>query len=985
MASPRRLRRLATVIEIALELPADRRADYVRALRHQEEELAELVAAALAEVESTPPGAPQPAAVTASSDLDLAPTSVETPADTARQEQHDLGAGSRIGPYELLEHLGTGGMGSVYLARRADQEYERTVAIKLIRRGFENESTHRRFLAERQILAAFDHPGIARMYEGGTTEAGHPYLVMEYVEGQRIDAYCDQEHLSVRQRLEIFLKVCEAVEYAHRHLVIHRDLKPSNVLVTRQGAVKLVDFGVAKPLSPDRLSLTADETGTGLSPMTPHYASPEQVRGEPISTRSDVYSLGALLYKLLTGELPIDLSKTGFLEWARTLETAEIVPPSRALDAKARQAEAQLKRAEIAAAPGPAVSGGRLGKLRRQLEGDIDTLVLCALHRDLERRYPSVEALARDVRAHLEGRPVAARSDSVLYKFGKFASRHRIALSLATLALSAVLGLSLLAHQQARSAEQERELARAAQADAEASASVERQVAKFLVDVFETADPDTALARGTLARELLQNQVERLSQREQLDPRVRARLLESVGKAFERLGLYEQSGALLGESLALHRTSEGGELDTARGLVALGSTQLGLGDAPRAEGSIRRALEILETEDFRDRPAERAERAELLAAAHYDLARTHDRQGEHRAALPHFRRAASAVELSPHAPLFDPVLKARMLNGLGSAYRHAQRPDLALEILREADARVLRDLRPLHPLRAHIQINLGQVLSSIGDSEGAHRSFDRALEVHEQAASLDTEELGLLYSSRGAAHLQRGEFEPAERSYRRAEEIFREGGPAYSALLGNVQTGQGVLELHRGRREEAVGRFEEALGSLGQAESPDLTFMASLHNNLGVIHKQGERYSQALGHYDRAIALQSEALGNEHPNVLSTRSNVGHLELQRGDLQAAEEIFVEVLAAFGAYDPEPLLAGDAHQGYGELLVRRGRPEEAVAAFRRSLEVRDAHLSNEHPELQETLRLFADALRSLDRAEEAAALESRLKPAARPSA
>jgi len=298
--------------------------------------------------------------------------------------------GRTVGPYRLVRLLGLGGMGAVYLAERVDGEFERRVAIKLMRAGPVADEAVRRFRRERQIMARLDHPRIARLLDGGVADTG-PYLVMEYVEGQPIDGYCGEAGLSLDQCLTLFLAVCDAVDHAHRNLILHRDLKPSNILVTGSGDVRLLDFGIARLL--DAGAADDPATGTAGAPLTVQYASPEQLRGEPLSTASDVYSLGCVLYRLLTGRLPHQLEGLSASAIERRVSDETPVRP---------------------------------GSLRRELRGDLDTILLKALHRDPSRRYQSVAGLADDLRRHLDRRPVSARPDTLTYRASRFVRRHRI-------------------------------------------------------------------------------------------------------------------------------------------------------------------------------------------------------------------------------------------------------------------------------------------------------------------------------------------------------------------------------------------------------------------------------------------------------------------------------------------------------------------------------------------------------------------------------
>src|SRR6185295_8810598 len=339
--------------------------------------------------------------------------------------------GRRVGPYELYQQIGSGGMGSVFLARRTDREYESRVAVKLIRPGLLSEEALRRFRAERQALANLNHAGIAMLLDGGTTEDGLPYLVMEYIEGEPLDVFAETRDLTIDERLRLFRSVCDAVEHAHRHMVIHRDLKPANILVTPAGAVKLLDFGIAKLLPGAEWVETAGLTRAAERVMTPDFASPEQILGAPVSAASDVYSLGVLLYRLLTGRPPYRFPTDRASEIERVICEEEPQKPS-------------------AVAP---------EKLRRRLSGDLDDIVLQALRKEPERRYGSVERLSADIRRHLEGLPIRARPGTLGYRTAKFLRRNRIGVAAAGfVGLALVAGLATTAWE-ARIARNERALA----------------------------------------------------------------------------------------------------------------------------------------------------------------------------------------------------------------------------------------------------------------------------------------------------------------------------------------------------------------------------------------------------------------------------------------------------------------------------------------------------------------------------------------------
>jgi serine/threonine protein kinase len=331
--------------------------------------------------------------------------------------------GRQLSGYKLIKEIGSGGMGSVYLAERYDGTFQKRVAIKLIRPGLNGSEILDRFRREREILASLDHPNIARLIDGGTTEDGLPYFVMEFVDGQPIHRWCDERKLNVSERLKLFRSVCAAVQYAHQRLVVHRDLKPSNILVTADGTVKLLDFGIAKVLAPAQMR-DAAPTVSRLMAMTPEYASPEQLKADGITTLSDVYSLGVVLYEVLTGHRPYRLIHAAMHEIARVISEEEPTRPSLVVGTTEQEPEGEAGMQPITPETVSAVREGNLGRLRKRLEGDLDSILLTALRKEPARRYSSVEAFGEDLRRHLDNRPVSAREDSLLYRASRFVRRH---------------------------------------------------------------------------------------------------------------------------------------------------------------------------------------------------------------------------------------------------------------------------------------------------------------------------------------------------------------------------------------------------------------------------------------------------------------------------------------------------------------------------------------------------------------------------------
>jgi len=477
----------------------------------------------------------------------------------------ELAPQSRIGGWRLLGPVGRGGMGEVFLVERADGAYEQRAALKLLKRGLDSDELYQRFLRERQILARLVHPGIARLLDGGVASDGRPFFVLEYVEGRPIAEHADAADLGVEERLRLFLEVCAAVEAAHRSLVVHRDLKPSNILVSAGGEVKLLDFGIAKLLEdePDTVA-----TRTGLRLMTPAYAAPEQILGGDVTTATDVFALGAVLYELTAGRRPFERSGRTPTDLAREVERERVERPSEAAERRARAATDPETRWEFE-------------RRAARIAGDLDAILLQALESDPRRRYPTVEAFAADLRRHLDGRPVRARASTFSYRAGKFVRRHRYALGVAALvALSLIAGLAVAVWQAGRAAR--------------AAARAER-VRAFLVSVFEVSDPAIAHGEEVTARRLLDEGARRVEVELDAEPELAAEMLDLLAGLYRKLGALEPARALATRALALAERSAGADSElAARCRWTLGWCRLNAGELEAARAQLGAAIARLD-------------------------------------------------------------------------------------------------------------------------------------------------------------------------------------------------------------------------------------------------------------------------------------------------------------------------------------------------------------------------------------------------------
>jgi eukaryotic-like serine/threonine-protein kinase len=482
---PERWRRVEELYHSAMEQDEAQRAAFLESSCAGDEALRVEVESLLAYAKQTRRIIDKPA-------LEVVAAAMAKDLRTQGGNKPDKMIGARIAQYRIVEKLGEGGMGDVYRAVRADDAYDKHVALKLIRSGRDSSFFINRFRNERQILASLDHPNIARLYDGGTTNDGVPYFVMELIEGKPIVAYCDHHLLSTTERLRLFLQVCSAVQYAHQRLIVHRDIKPDNILVTAEGVTRLMDFGIAKILEADADPQAHDLTSTGLRAFTPGYASPEQIKGEPITTASDVYSLGVVLYELLTGRSPYRTTSRTPHEMARAICETDPEKPSTAVTRLERSASSNSS--ETTRTDTSALREGSPDKLKKRLRGDLDNILLIALRKEPERRYASVEKLKEDIQRHLDNLPVLARNDTFSYRTSKFIARHKAGVATAVMvAILMVVGVAAVVRE-ARIAGIER-------ARAEARFNQVRKLADSLM--FGIHDSIKDLPGSTAAREVV--------------------------------------------------------------------------------------------------------------------------------------------------------------------------------------------------------------------------------------------------------------------------------------------------------------------------------------------------------------------------------------------------------------------------------------------------------------------------------------------------
>ncbi|HXS92300.1 MAG TPA: serine/threonine-protein kinase [Steroidobacteraceae bacterium] len=716
--------------------------------------------------------------------------------------------GRRLGPYRIVGEAGRGGMSEVFKAVRDDQQYEKQVAIKLLKPGLDTDSLLRRFKAERQILAQLSHPNIAHLLDGGATEDGAPYLVMEYIEGKPIDLYCDDRELGVNERLDLFRSLCSAVHYVHQHLMVHGDLKCGNVLVTDQGVVKLLDFGIAKLLGPAPGTKREEPRATTFLALTPEYASPEQVRGEPISTASDVYSLGVLLYRLLSGDLPH--KATGSTTWALAQQICEQDP-------------AQPSVTAVEATTGYA-------RFATTLRGDLDNIVLKALKKAPEERYPSAEQLSEDLRRYLRGFPVAARPDTTGYRVRKFAQRHKSAAVAAGLFVAALIAGIITTSWQAHRADVERLRAERHLNDVRELTSV------YLADVYDAV---AYLPGGTKARKLLvENSIKYLAGLEH-EAQDSPQLQRDLAVAYDRLGdvqgdyiganLGDTQGALesyrhalrLRRRLVEHDPTLQARRELLRSCVKLSELLMGQSAVVEAVPLAREGAELADTLLQDKAPTERDKRYAAAAYMNYGWAQGLS-TGE---AEPGMRLMEKARQIHEQLAAANPkdvdaqrnlvVVAGRMgdvySEGLNDSAKALPYYEQALKLI-EPIAAANHDDAELQRARAFVLASIADLQNDLQRPQEGLANYQRALDIIEPLRAADTEDqmtpqaTAFILNGRGSSQLLLGDAAAALHDFSRAETILRNGPQPQPTDIAEIRTLPGVTYANLARATAAMAQ-----------------------------------------------------------------------------------------------------------------------------------------------------------------------------------
>jgi len=874
-------------------------------------------------------------------------------------------SGTRIGVYRLQRLVGQGGMGSVYLAERDTGDFVQRVALKLVRADFASEAARARFERERNLLARLVHPNIAQLHDGGLADDDTPFFTLEYVEGEPISVWCDARKADVRQRIALVLQVCAAVAFAHRNLIVHRDLKPSNILVTADGEAKLLDFGIAKLVDPDSAQ---GETATQARLMTPEYAAPEQVLGEPITTATDVYAIGVLLYQLLSGRLPYARADSGAVSFQKAVVEDVPEPVHRAISRPVRKGDDTVSGEAVAAARGTSVP-----VLRRSLRGDLDRIVQRCLAKRPEARYQSVVELAADLRAYAEGRAISGSSRR--YRLRMFVRRHWLPLGAAAMLLIVLLasGAAVLW--------QSRQVAREAQNTL--------QVKNFLFGLFTAVDPHEAKGREVSARELLDRGAERIAQDAALDTGQRAEIEATLGRTYYQLGLSDQANTLQERALKALATDGSRKLLLARTQSQRADTLVELGDLKGAAVQASEANVLL----GKLADATLADRADALRAQAMVAMGQRDF-----AAAKRYADAELALVNSPEA---DPRLRYAALMMAGGASWGLESYPEAEARFREALAVALADPHPDELNVAKARTNIGmslQTQSRYAEAEGLQQlalaadekilgaehaatmavrrdlalceyrlgRYAPAQAMMEQTLAAQRHKLGNDHPAiagteinLGGLLIERGAADAAEPVLAEAVAIFeKKYGPEYQGVImavGNLAAAHialGKLDA-AGAELERVSAHEEKNGNADKDRS--LTLM-----RLGELQRARRNFAAAIELQRRAVAGSRELHGENHRFTANAHEQLARSLRDSGDEAGAEQEFRAALASYAGYLPngEHPMAATASYDLGRLLVRtEAKREEGLRLLGSAAAIREKFLGADDQATREARAAF----------------------------
>ncbi len=807
-----------------------------------------------------------------------------------------LSISDHIGPYKIISELGRGGMGVVYLAERADKQFKKRLAIKLVKRGMDTDEILTRFRHERQILASLEHPNIARLYDGGATDDGRPYLVMEFVEGESITTYCENRKLTIEQRLRLFATVCKGVQYAHQNLIVHRDLKPSNVMVTKDGDIRLLDFGIAKLLQD-----TDDDDRAYTKPwarrVTPQYASPEQLKGERITTASDVYSLGIILYELLTGTHPYKNDEGentfGLPDTSKWIES----PASRILKFKSDEAFKARQTTHK--------------NLYRYIKNEIETIILTALHPDIQQRYQSAEQLLRDIERFFSGHPISARPATRVYRMKKFVSRNKAATVSAITIFILTLLFAVFTWMQGEQIAQERDRAQIERDKAQ-------EVAEFLENLLSTANPafGTERADTMRMREFVTKSTETIRQELVNQPVRKAQMLNVLGKVHQSLGMLEQSHNLLEESLNLRIDLFGEQHhEVAESQNDLGVVLGKMGDFETAESMIRQALE--------KRTSIFGEIHDDVSSSITDLANIVHTRGDFNEAETLYRKALAVnTELYGHSHRKVAIATSNLATILHRKGNHRE----AEELHRQALAMYEELFGGEHPLIASSFNNLGLVLADLGSLDEAEALLHRALTLRQTIYGEAHPEALTSLNNLATIVADKGDYETAKEYYELSLTLRKKVYGEHSMELSVAYNNYADILNKMGDTEEAIVYNRDALGIIDANVGSQHPAYGIVSGNLASKLRQQGAVNEAQEIYSEALVVLQNTLPPDHPSTARVKLGLGNCYTDLGLYEQAEPLLLD---AFNTFREKNVNVEAARQGLIYLYEAWNMPDKVT--------------------------------------------------------
>ncbi len=723
--------------------------------------------------------------------------------------------GTQIGSYLVEGEAGFGGMGVVYSGRRNDKEYEQKVAIKILRKGITSDYLLKRFQVERQTLANLQHHNIARLLDGGRTEDGLPFLVMEFIEGMPVTEYCDKNKLSIDEKLKLFIEVCNAVQYAHQNLVVHRDLKPGNILVTNEGVPKLLDFGIAKLLDEDLTDQGEGLTHTGMWHLTPDYASPEQIKGEKVTTTADIYSLGVLLYQVLAGIQPYRITNKSPASISKFITGEKIVKPSEKLNGTAPSSDHEKIIIE---------------KTSRHLKGDLDNIVLKAMHLDPSRRYASVEQLSQDITRHLTGMPVLAQKDTTAYRLSKFIQRHRVGFVSSILFVLFLIASLVAIIWQAKVAAKERDYS-------QAEAAISENVNDFLQEMLSSADP-TEAGRDAKVYDVLKKASEDIGNNFADHPEIEAAIRKTIGKTLTNLGEYDEAKPHLLRSLELNKQ------------------YYGISNYHTAESM-------------------------------HEIALYYDWIGNFAASDSFYSACIKIFRENPDSP---PRAVASTLNDYGTLKQEQEKYGESLVLFNESYKIFLDNFGENDRDVASVSNNLGLTYESLNNLKDAEKYFEKSLDLYLKLYGPDRPEISTLYNNLAYIYIDEEKRDVAEDYFKKSLNLkIKTLGKGHS-LVGLAFMNLGALQFTMKKFSDAEANLLTAMANFKNSLNGTHVWIGLADYWYSKVLIEKGQYTQAENLIYKALKIYKMNYKNEHSNIVSANAELGIIKYYQKDYKKAEAL-----------------------------------------------------------------------------------------------